>query len=300
MTIAITGARGRLGRVLRGYLAGKGLKVLAFSRNADAAHKALGGLQEMIEQGRIDVILHLAWSTVPATAERSPGTEWNEDLPLLASMLRHLDRLKDSGIRTPRLIFFSSCSVYGEQTSHGEVFDEASRLRPLGWYARGKRQAEELMEAFAERGNPVVVLRVTNPYGFAQADSCMQGVIPALAKAAVERKAFNLWGGDGMMKDFLHISDLCSAVESVARSQVSGLWNVASGLSVRLAELICKVENITGRRIELEYSDACTWDVRNGRYSNRALTAATGWTPNVGLDEGLSEFVHHLMETRSR
>jgi hypothetical protein len=47
-------------------------------------------------------------------------------------------------------------------------------------------------------------------------------------------------------------------VAPAARSQVSGLWNVASGLSIHLAELICKVENITGRRIEREYSDACT------------------------------------------
>ena len=103
-----------------------------------------------------------------------------------------------------------------------------------------------------------------------------------------------------MVKDFLHVSDLCSAVESVALSEVSGLWNVASGSSLRLAELICKVENITGRKIERAYSDPCAWDVRNGRYSNRALTAATGWRPKVGFDEGLSEFVHRLIEEKSR
>lgn len=299
-TIAITGARGRIGKVIRGYLSGKGHRVVAFSRNADAEHRTLGSLHELIGHGGIDAILHLAWSTVPATAEQNPGTEWSEDIPLLASMLRLLDRTKGGGTRTPRLIFFSSCSVYGEPTSNGGVFDETSRLRPLGWYARAKRQAEELLGAFAERGNPVTVLRVTNPYGFTQADSCLQGVIPALARAALERKSINLWGGDGMMKDFLHVSDLCSAVEAVALGQETGLWNVASGSSVRLADLIRKVENLTGRSIEREYSPPCDWDVRNGRYSNRALTAATGWKPKVGLDDGLSKFVDHLMEAKQR
>ena len=68
MKIAITGARGRLGRVLRRHFASRGDDVLAFSRNADAAHAALSTLPEVIESGQIDLLLHMAWSTVPATA----------------------------------------------------------------------------------------------------------------------------------------------------------------------------------------------------------------------------------------
>lgn len=80
MTIAITGARGRLGRVIRGYLAGRGFRVLAFSRHADAGHEALGTLHEMIGHGGIDAILHLAWSLV-RTGFHQKGPEGGEPLP---------------------------------------------------------------------------------------------------------------------------------------------------------------------------------------------------------------------------
>jgi UDP-glucose 4-epimerase len=294
--IAITGAKGRLGRELRRYFEGLGCDVTGFSRNADAEHQPLGTFGQLLERERFDAVLHLAWSTVPSTAEVNPGVEWREDLPLLSALLRELDLRRTGSERAPLFLFFSSCSVYGEASQSGQVFDETSATRPIGWYARGKVQAEELIGAFAARGNPAAILRVTNPYGFVQEARYLQGVIPALVRAAVQGGEFTMWGGDDAVKDYLHISDLCRAVECIVRSDLRGTFNVSAGRSVSLRDLVGMVESVTGRPVKCCASPAAPWDVRSGRYSHQALTAATGWQPSVDLADGLPGLVRLVEE----
>lgn len=291
MKIAITGAKGRLGRELRRYFEGQGCEVTGFSRNADAAHSSLGSLLQQLDRDHFDALLHLAWSTVPSTAETDPGVEWREDFPLLSTVLKGLDMRRLAGKRALLLVFFSSCSVYGEVPQSGHVFDESCAPRPIGWYARGKMQAEQLIGAFAERGNPTVVLRVTNPYGFVQNARYLQGVIPALVRAAVQGGEFTMWGGGDALKDYLHISDLCRAVECIVRGGLQGTYNVAAGQSVSLRDLVGMVEAITGRPVQCRVSPAASWDVRSGRYSHQVLSAATGWRPSVDLAVGLPALV---------
>ena len=296
MKIAVTGAKGRLGRELRRHFEVLGCEVVGFSRNADAAHFSLGSLSQQLDSDHFDALVHLAWSTVPSTAETDPGVEWREDLPLMSTVLKDLDMRRLAGKRVPLLVFFSSCSVYGEVPQSGHFFDEACAPRPIGWYARGKVQAEQLIGAFAERGNPAVILRVTNPYGFAQDPRYLQGVIPALVRAAVQGGEFTMWGGGGALKDYLHISDLCRAVECAVQGGLQGTYNVSAGQSVSLRDLVGMVEKITGHPVKCRVSPAAPWDVRSGRYSHEALTAATGWKPEVGLNEGLPALVRLLEE----
>jgi UDP-glucose 4-epimerase len=292
MKVAILGARGRLGRIIRHHLEARSFKVLAFSRNEDARHRPLGLLSQTLAGEPVDAILHMAWSTVPSTAETNPGIEWEQDLPLLASILRYLHNKKECGAPVPKLVFFSSCSVYGEPESDGQVLHENCDLRPKGWYARGKVHAEQLAAGFAALGIAVTILRVTNPYGFSQEAIRVQGVIPALVHAAVRGTEFISWGAGAAVKDYLHVSDLCLAVESVLSGSLQGTYNIAAGRSVSLDRLVALVESITGRPIQRRPTKPVAWDVVNGRYSHRALTDATSWAPKIPLEEGLSDIVH--------
>jgi len=296
MKIAIIGARGRLGCILRRHFEANACEVFAFSRNADAHHLPLEFLPQLLVRTPPDVVIHMAWSTVPSSAENDPGGEWHRDLPLLSEMLRQVDAQRVQTNRPPHLVFFSSCAVYGEPAKFGDILDERCKPSPIGWYARGKAHAEQLIEAFAERGNPAVVLRVTNPYGFVQDARCLQGVIPALVRALVTGGEFTMWGGGDAVKDYLHISDLCRAVEFVVRGGLQGTYNVAAGRSVSLRDLVGMVEGITGHSVKCRLAPAAPWDVRRGRYSHQALTAVTGWQPSVDLVEGLPALVRLLEE----
>lgn len=288
MKIAITGARGRLGRVLREHFTSAGDEVIAFSRNADGRHLPISSLAQSLEQESVDVLLHLAWSTVPATAEKTPGIEWREDLPLLSDVLSFLAARKQVA---PRLIFMSTCAVYGE-AQDGQVFTERDKPRPKGWYASGKVAAEQLLERFrSEHEVTSCILRVTNPYGFTQGPQCLQGVIPAMISAARHGHEFAVWGDGDAVKDYLHIDDLCAAVDAAVRASLTGTYNVASGVSRSLREVAALVEESAGAPLQIRYTEARSWDVQRGVYSRAALTDAIGWSPKAKFEEGVRRFV---------
>jgi UDP-glucose 4-epimerase len=289
MKIAITGARGRLGRVLRRHFAEAGDEVLAFSRCADNTHASLQELPALLDRGDVDAVLHLAWSTVPATAELCPDIEQREDLPLVSSLLSAL-----RSNRKTQLVFFSTCATYGEPQT-GQVFTESDIPAPKSRYAAGKVAAEKLIqEACAADEVSACVLRVTNPYGFSQGEESKQGVIPAMLSAARNNTEFTAWGTGDAVKDYLHIDDLGAAVDRAVRNKLAGTFNVAAGVSLSLNQVAQMVEAASGQQLQIRHIEVQPWDVQDGRYSNEAFARATGWSPRVDFAEGLARFARHM------
>jgi UDP-glucose 4-epimerase len=294
MNIGITGARGRLGRSLRKHFEDAGHRVIAFSRNEDLMHASLTSLGDFVSRDELDWILHAAWSAVPSTAEKNPGGEWIHDLPLLSKILQILLNKKrySNGKTTPKLLFLSTCSVYGEMKAGGSAFDESMTVSPIGWYASGKVAAENLIANFGCRNDlHSLILRVSNPYGFIQEKHFSQGVIPAMLVAALENKPFSMWGRGDALKDYLHIDDFCRGVESAMSASLEGIFNLASGQSVTVLDVIAKVVCLTGRQIEQIHKEECPWDVKNAVYSVKNLQTHTGWVPKIFLEEGLQRLI---------
>jgi nucleoside-diphosphate-sugar epimerase len=71
----------------------------------------------------------------------------------------------------------------------------------------------------------------------------------------------------------------------------TGVYNVASGETVSTANLIQFVEEALGTTIRVRDQPKREWDVISGHYSNRALTNATGWLPQVSLREGIRRLI---------
>lgn len=291
MKVVVTGARGRLGLVLGEWLQNDGHEVIRFSRNADVKFACLSSLPSRIRQG-VDAVLHLAWSTVPASAEKSPGIEWRDDLPLLSAIASECASMREGKGKSPMLVFFSSCSVYGEmQPKRTGPFIEDDQLRPKGWYAAGKKAAEDLLEKFRAQGLRALTLRVSNPYGFAQSSLNLQGFIPAALNAAMRGSRLSVWGDGSAAKDFLDVRDLYLALVAALTRQLSGTFNVCSGESHSLNDVIKLIENASGKKIAVEHSPPAPWDVERGSYSNNLFRETAGWEPRFTLEQGINDFV---------
>ena len=88
LKLLITGGRGRIAGLLGPMLGQRGFEVQRASRIADERFVDYRELVSPATLASFDTVLHLAWSTVPATAEQLPGSEWEVDLPYLARLLR--------------------------------------------------------------------------------------------------------------------------------------------------------------------------------------------------------------------
>ena len=283
--IFLTGANGRLASCIRPHLQRAGRKVTGFSREeTDENHK----LDRIFEPGALDktdTLLHLAWSTLPATSERDIGSEWESDLPFLIKLLRHI--VESPPLARLHFIFFSSGgAVYGP--SIDQPSSEADRCRPVGWYAQAKVAAEEIIQIFGERhGLIYTILRVSNPYGFPIPLERAQGIIPRVFDCAWTGKTLNLWGDGAARKDFLHYSDFNDGLQAVIDRRLTGTYNLAAGSSASVMEVIRYIEAITQRAVRVEEGPARPWDVQTSLIDNRKLGAAAGWTPKLTLEDGL-------------
>lgn len=145
--ICITGGRGRLARSIAEKFGGKGgSSIRLFSRQGGVGFSPMETLFEPSSLNQGGVLLHLAWSSLPSTAEQQPLlVEW-EDLPLLRRLLGAL-QAAPAAMR-PHLVFFSSGgAVYGNAPGRPSV--ETDACRPIGAYGRAKLAAEQMIETWA-------------------------------------------------------------------------------------------------------------------------------------------------------
>ena len=281
----MTGGRGRLASLIADHFRAPAHEVKLFSRVPGPGFGDLLDLRrsEGFDQG--STILHLAWSTLPATSELQPRSEWADDLPLLEKMLAAMT----AAPARPGLhfVFFSSGgTVYGNAPGRPNL--ETDPCRPFGWYGRAKRAAEEMIEAHAARHDlACTILRISNPYGYPVPRSRAQGIVPHALRCAVDGQPLTLWGDGHARKDFLYHTDFLAALELVIAQRLTGTFNLCAGESHSVNEVIGLVEKNTGRKISLQHEAGAAWDVQDSRLDHQRLTAATGWRPQVSLDEGI-------------
>ena len=265
--IALTGGRGRLAPGLSAHLVGAGHDVVLFSREATGPYRDLEELRKPDVLASFDAILHLGWSTVPLVSEEKPGTEEKEDLPFVRDLVAAATQCPTP----PRIVFFSSAAVYGDTGDTAAT--EETPCAPLGRYAAAKLQAEEL---FASCDN-ACVLRITNVFGTGCPLTRPQGIIPVLLRAARSGDKVHIWGDGSAAKDYLAAPDLHRAVQSVLSPDLCGVFNVSSGCSLSVNELVSLVEGSCGRKIEREYRPHYPWDVSMAKVSSTKLHDTTGW-----------------------
>ena len=284
--VMVPGGRGCLAGVLGRHLAAQGARVTQLSRTSGDGFLDL----EDFLAGRVaapgGALLHLAWSTVPYTAEPAGDADQTANLALLDRVLARL-AAEPVGKR-PHLVFFSSGGgVYGDARPD-RPHREDDPCAPIGRHGQAKLAAERrLAQASAEFGLSWTILRVSNPYGFPVPAQRAQGIIPIAIHAARTGRPLTLWGDGTARKDFLHHSDFCRAVGLVIQRRPAGIFNVCSGESHSVAEIIALVEQATGRALALTRVPAQPWDVHNSHLDGAKLRAATGWQPLMSLAEGI-------------
>ncbi len=269
--------------------AGNGVpcKVELYSRGGGPGFRKLSELDHPMALAQADTVLHLAWSTLPATSEQTPGSEQKHDLPLLENLLQAC-AASPAG-RRPHFVFFSSGgAVYGNAPGRPSV--ETDLRQPIGSYGKAKLAAEQLIEqAAARHGLPCTILRISNPYGYPVPTGRVQGIIPHAIRCAVEGRPLTLWGDGHARKDFIHYTDFLSALGEVVTRRLTGVFNLSVGESHSVREVIALVEKHTEKKILLTFQPAPAWDVEDSRLANERFVSATGWRPLVSLEQGIRQ-----------
>jgi dTDP-glucose 4,6-dehydratase len=206
---------------------------------------------------------------------------------------RLIDACRAAGVS--RFVHVSTDEVYGS-LGPDEKSTESSPLAPTSPYAASKAASDLLvLSAFKTHGFPAVITRCTNNYGPFQFP---EKFIPLMISQALANQSLPVYGDGRNVRDWIHVSDHCRAVDLILRNGKEGeVYNIGGG---------CELENITVARKILKALDrpgsllkfVTDRPAHDRRYALdcKKLKHELGWQPSCEFDRGLAETIRWYQE----
>jgi len=247
----------------------------------------------------VGVVYHLG---ALASVARSVENPLVSHAACATGTLNVLDAARRDGVR--RVVYAASSSSYGGAAGTNAGQSEDLPMTAKSPYAAAKLAGELYMQAFAHTyGIETVRLRFFNIFGPRQrADSPYSGVI-ALFTAAMSEGRRPTVQGDGLQsRDFTYVENAVHALTKAAEApEVSGnVYNVGTGRSVTLLDLIAALNRILRMDLEPAFAPTRTGDVKFSKADIRRTRADLGYDPQVNFEEGLLRTVEWYLETKER
>jgi CDP-paratose 2-epimerase len=180
-----------------------------------------------------------------------------------------------------------------------------SELCPLDFespYGCSKGTADQYVLDYARSyGLRTAVFRMSCIYGPRQFGTEDQGWVAHFLIQALKEQPITLYGDGMQVRDILFVEDLVRAFR-LAQSHMETIsgqaFNIGGGPSrtVSLLELLELIEELVGHRPEVRFESWRTGDQRYYVSDTRKFQAATGWSPRVGVREGVSRLHAWLAE----
>lgn len=292
--VAVLGAGGFVGSQLVNTLKKNGNEVIALlhdEKNEHVDKKALIGEFLTPEEfstplQKAHTLIHVASSSTPGSTAGHPLNELEGNLRPTLSLLAALQNAPHC-----RLVYVSSGgTLYGDTADRPAT--ETDSLHPCSYYGAAKAAAEHFINAATVQFSlKTTILRPSNLYGPGQAPRHGFGVIPTAFKHALSGTPLTIWGDGSAVRDYLYIDDfidLCCNLIEQPMPTGSRTFNVASGQSVSLTELIELIRRVTKAPIPTRHLPSRAADVTHSTLDITQVKKITGWLPKTSLEDGLS------------
>jgi UDP-glucose 4-epimerase len=211
--------------------------------------------------------------------------------------VRWLSRLGETKVR--RVLYFSSGgTVYGVPQTN--PIDEGHQTNPISSYGITKLAIEKYVSMYASMfGVEYCLIRPSNVYGAGQRLHIGQGVIGVMAHRALCGEPLELWGTGESLRDYLHVEDLTAATLALLGYRgPHRIFNVSSGRGHSVLDIMAILRDQLGSLPEVVRKPTRGFDVPVNVLDSSRLHAETGWSPKVGLEEGIARTIAWLKTLR--
>jgi len=295
-TVVMTGATGFIGSAVLAELTHRRIRTLVLLRPESdrrriprlAAENAIvfSKLDEPDLVGKLQaqqpaIFIHCAWRGVGG-GERNADFQLAENVPFALASVK---LAAACGCR--QWIGLGSQAEYGNAN---RVLAETAPALPTTQYGHAKLAAGSQALALCHTAKMAGVwLRVFSTYGPGDHPYWM---IPHVIREFLQGRAPQVTRCEQQW-DYLFVADAARAIVSVANGNVSGVFNLGSGLARPLKQIIEVVRAELRTPVVPAYG-AIPYrpdQVMHLQADIAKLHAATGWLPQVGLEEGIRQTV---------
>ena len=316
--ILITGGAGFIGsNIVDGYIA-RGFEVVVVDNLSAGKKENLNPsarfyredirsekIREIILDERPHIVNHhAAQISVPRSVE---DPLMDADINIMG-FINILEASKEVGVE--KVIFASSGgAIYGEAAVLPTPEEQPPNL--LFPYAVSKATGEAYLEYYKHHyGIDCIVLRYANIYGQRQTPEGEAGVVAIFMDNILNGRQSIIYAYDdqpqGMLRDYCHVEDVVRANILAAEKKTTGVFNIATGKAITTLELYNTILKAVEER-DLPVDEAIRKPLfekpRPGELKRSCLDAkraesVLGWTPRIGLKEGIEKTLEWWLTQR--
>jgi UDP-glucuronate decarboxylase len=305
--ILVTGGAGFLGSHLVERLLGEGHEVLCVDNLFTGDKRNIEHLHghprfEFMRHDvcfplyvEVDEIYNLACPASPIHYQHDPVQTTKTSVIGAINMLGLAKRLKC------RILQASTSEIYGDPTVHPQpetYWGNVNSIGPRSCYDEGKRCAETLFFDYRRQHRlDIKVMRIFNTYGPRMHP--MDGrVVSNFIVQALADNPITIYGDGKQTRSFCYVDDLIGGMIALMAQgeEVSGPVNIGNPAEFTIFELAQKILAKTESKSQLDFRPLPADDPRQRQPDISRARELLGWSPTIGLDEGLDPTIAYFRE----
>ena len=275
--------------------AGKREQVNSRARFHQADIRDAAAVRGVIERERPEVLVHLAAQMDVRRSVADPAFDAQVNL---VGFLNLMEAGREHGLR--RVVFSSTGgAIYGEQESF--PCDENHPLRPVSPYGVAKLATEKYLFFYhAQYGIDYVALRYANVYGPRQDPHGEAGVVAIFCGRMLEDRPVTIYGDGGQTRDYVFVADVVRANMAAVASNVSGAFNVGTGVETDVNQLYAALARIAGTGRAPDFGPPRAGEQRRSVILPARAANELRWRPQVELSDGLAQTLRFFRDRAAR
>ncbi|MEZ8060924.1 NAD-dependent epimerase [Vibrio splendidus] len=260
------------------------------------------GVAALFEVEQFDQVIHLAAQAGVRYSIENPHAYADSNL---VGHLNILEGCRHNKVK--HLVYASSSSVYGLNAKTPFATSD-SVDHPVSLYAATKKSNELMAHSYSHLYDiPTTGLRFFTVYGSWGRPDMAPFIF---TKKILDGDTIDINNNGDMWRDFTHVNDIVEGVVRIAdvvptrdndwtveagspatSSAPYAVFNIGHGSPIKLMDFVKAIEDELGIEAKKNFREMQPGDVYQTYADTQDLFAATGYTPKVGVREGVSEFV---------
>ncbi|MEM2293298.1 MAG: GDP-mannose 4,6-dehydratase [Nitrososphaerota archaeon] len=306
--VLITGGAGFIGSHLLQHLSKKGYDVVGVDNfqnpvrdwtklknvtqmDVTSLYKITAGGRELIAlpfKEKFDAVIHLAATISVDYSLEEPWSSLYNNIVGTLNMLEYC-RLTDA-----KMIYASSCEVYGSSQYGDKPMDERHPINPASPYGYSKYVGELLCRSYHQTyGLKVNIMRCFNVYGEGQRETDYGGAIAKFTARALSNLPPEIYGSGEQTRDYTYVADIVRAYELSLEADFKGEpVNFGSGREVKIKDLAELIISLCGKKgLKPVHVKPRPFEVMRSWCDPRKAYELLGWKAEVPLEKGLKKYV---------